>query len=97
MLKIPSGTARTTTTEEGRVSLLDVANDNADFISESISQIEGQLSQRFLNVGKQGRSVFDVNFSSKYFGQADKSMLANFFVFAYVCDYQLQCEFQSNI
>ena len=97
MLKIPAGTTRTTTTEEGRVSLLDVANDNADFISESISEIEGELSQRFLNVGKQGWSVFDVNFSSKYFGQADKSMLANFFIFAYVCDYQLNCEFQSNI
>ena len=36
MLKIPAGTTRTTTTEEGRVSLLDVANDNADFIEESV-------------------------------------------------------------
>ena len=97
MLKIPAGTTRTTTTEEGRISLLDVANDNADFIEESVSAVELELSKRFQNVGKQGRSVFDVNFSSKYFGQADKAMLANFFIFAYVCDYQLQCEFQSNI
>ena len=97
MLKIPAGTTRTTTTEEGRVSLLDVANENADFIEESVSGVEQELAKRFQNVGKQGRSVFDVNFSSKYFGQADKAMLANFFIFAYVCDYQLTCEFQSNI
>lgn len=97
MLKIPAGTTRTTTTESDRVSLLDVANENADFIEESISAVELELSKRFQNVGKQGRSVFDVNFSSKYFGQADKAMLANFFIFAYVCDYQLTCEFQSNI
>ena len=97
MLKIPGGTTRTTTTEEGRTSLLDVANENADFIEESVSGVELELSKRFQNVSKQGRSVFDVNFSTKYFGQADKSMLANFFIFAYVCDYQLSCEFQSNI
>ena len=97
MLKIPAGTTRTTTTESDRVSLLDVANENADFIEESVSAVELELSKRFQNIGKQGRSVFDVNFSSKYFGQADKAMLANFFVFAYVCDYQLTCEFQSNI
>ena len=97
MLKIPAGTTRTTTTEEGRISLLDVANDNADFIEESVSAVELELAKRFQNVGKQGRSVFDVNFSTKYFGQADKAMLANFFIFAYVCDYQLTCEFQSNI
>lgn len=97
MLKIPSGTTRTTTTEDERTSLLDVANDNADFISETISAVELDLAKRFQNVGKQGRSVFDVNFSSKYFGKADKSMLANFFIFAFVCDYQLKCEFQSNI
>ena len=77
--------------------MLDVANENADFIEESVSGVELELSKRFQNVGKQGRSVFDVNFSSKYFGQADKAMLANFFIFAYVCDYQLTCEFQSNI
>lgn len=97
MLKIPAGTTRTTTTETDRVSLLDVANENADFIEESVSAVELELAKRFQNVGKQGRSVFDVNFSSKYFGQADKAMLANFFIFAYVCDYQLTCEFQPNI
>lgn len=96
MLKIPAGTTKTTTTDR-HTSLLDVANDNADFIEQSISAIESNLDEAFLFVKKQGRSVFDVNFSSKYFGQADKAMLTNFFIFAYVCDYQLICEFQSNI
>ena len=96
MLKIPAGTTKTTTTDE-HTSLLDVANDNADFIEQSISAIENNLDDAFLFVKKQGRSVFDVNFSTKYFAQADKAMLTNFFIFAYVCDYQLVCDFQSNI
>lgn len=95
MLKNPNKATKTTT--EIGTSLLDVANDNADFIETSIATIERQLSAKFQWMQKQGRSVFDVNFSSKYFGQADKAMLTNFFIFAYVCDYQLVCDFQSNI
>lgn len=95
MLKNPDKATKTTT--EIGSSLLDVANANADFIETSIATIERQLSAKFQWMQKQGRSVFDVNFSSKYFGQADKAMFANFFIFAYVCDYQLVCDFQSNI
>lgn len=91
MLEIPSGTIKTTT-QDDRSSLLQVANDNSDFIEDSISEVERNLEEHFLFVRKQGRSVFDVNFSSKYFGQADKTMFTNFIVFAYVCDYTLICD-----
>ena len=83
MFKIPSGTAHSS-------SLLGVANDKSDIIEDSIRLIESKLQGSFIDVAK-NRSVFDVNFSSKYFGQADKAMLANFYIFAYVCDYQLVC------
>ena len=91
MLKNPNKATKTTT--EVGTSLLDVANDNADFIETSIATIESQLSAKFQWMQKQGRSVFDVNFSTKYFAQADKAMFANFFIFAYVCDYSLTCDF----
>lgn len=85
VFKIPSGTTKTE-------ALLDIANAHADEIEEKIKNIEHNLEGVFTDVTKQGQSAFDLNFSEKYFSQKDKAMFANFFIFAYVCNYNLLCD-----
>ena len=78
--------------KDSDAALLDIANAHADEIEEKIKNIEHNLEGVFTDVTKQGQSAFDLNFSEKYFSQKDKAMFANFFIFAYVCNYNLLCD-----